>query len=80
MLLNARHTRLMANKKLANMAKASDPQIFAESIFPKVFGDAAQDSYMESQETYTTLFEDQRKYNAIMSALAEVIYREMRKK
>ena len=35
---------------------------------------------MESQETYTTLFEDQRKYNAIMSALAEVIYREMRKK
>ena len=33
---------------------------------------------MESQETYTTLFEDQHKYNAIMSALAEVIYREMR--
>lgn len=30
---------------------------------------------MESQETYTTLFEDQHKYNAIMSALAEVIYR-----
>lgn len=46
-----------------------------EYIFPKAFGDAAQDSYMESQETYTTLFEDQRKYNAIMSALAEVIYR-----
>lgn len=68
----------MANKKLASMAKTSDPQIFAESIFPKAFGDAAQDSYMESQDTYTTLFEDQHKYNAIMSALAEVIYREMR--
>lgn len=68
----------MANKKLASMAKTSDPQIFAESIFPKAFGDAAQDSYMESQETYTTLFEDQHKYKAIMSALAEVIYREMR--
>lgn len=77
-LLNALHTRLMANKKLASMAKTSDPQIFAESIFPKVFGDAAQDSYMESQDTYTTLFEDQHKYNAIMSALAEVIYRELR--
>ena len=77
-LLNALHTRLMANKKLASMAKTSDPQIFAESIFPKAFGDAAQDSYMESQETYTTLFEDQHKYKAIMSALAEVIYREMR--
>ena len=68
----------MANKKLASMSKTSDPRIFAESIFPKAFGDAAQDSYMESQETYTTLFEDQHKYNAIMSALAEVIYREMR--
>ena len=77
-LLNALHTKLMANKKLASMAKTSDPQIFAESIFPKAFGDAAQDSYMESQDTYTTLFEDQHKYNAIMSALAEVIYRELR--
>jgi len=44
------------------------------------FGDAAQDSYMEAQETYTVLFEDQAKYNAIMAALAEVIYREMLKK
>lgn len=60
------------------MARTSDPQIFAESIFPKAFGDAAQDSYMEAQDTYTALFEDQSKYNAIMRALAEVIYREMR--
>ncbi len=56
------------------------PQIFAESIFPKAFGTAAQDSYMESQETYSSLFEDQSKYNAIMSALCTVVYREMRKK
>ena len=26
----------------------------------------------------TSLFEDQHKYNAIMSALADVVYREMR--
>lgn len=78
-LLNALHAKLMTNKKLASMAKTSDPQIFTESIFPKTFGDAAQDSYMEAQDTYTALFEDQAKYNAIMSALAEVIYREMRK-
>lgn len=79
-LLSALHTKLMGNKKLANMAKSSDPQIFAESIFPKVFSDAAQDSYMESQDTYTSLFEDQNKYNAIMNALATIIYREARKK
>ena len=39
----------------------------------------AQDSYMESQETYSSLFEDQSKYNAIMSTLADIIYHEMRK-
>ena len=61
------------------MARTSDPQIFVESIFPKAFGDAAQDSYIEAQDTYAALFEDQAKYNAIMSALAEIIYRELRK-
>lgn len=42
-------------------------QIFVERIFPKAFGDAALESYTESQDTYTSLFEDQNKYNAIMS-------------
>ena len=40
---------------------------------------AAQDSYIESQETYTSLFEDQSKYNAIMSTLADILYHEMRR-
>lgn len=61
------------------MAMSSDPKIFAESIFPQAFNIAAQDSYMESQETYSSLFENQGKYNAIMSTLADMLYREMRK-
>ena len=60
------------------MAKTSDPQIFAESIFPKAFGTTVQDSYVESQDTYTTMFEDPAKYNAIMHALGSIIYSEMR--
>ncbi len=60
------------------MARTSDPQIFAESIFPKAFGTAAQESYMEAQDTNTALFEDQAKYNAIMHVLGSVVYREMR--
>ena len=79
-LLAALHDKLMSDQKLKKMARSSDPKIFAESIFPKVFGTAAQDSYMESQETYTSLFEDQAKYNAIMRALGDILYREMRKK
>ena len=78
-LLSALREKLMKDQKLQNMARTSDPQIFAESIFPKAFGTAAQDSYMESQETYTSLFEDQAKYNAIMKALGDILYREMRK-
>ncbi len=61
------------------MAVSSNPQIFAESIFPQAFSDAAQDSYMESQETYSSLFEDRKKYNAIMSTLADMLYLEMRR-
>ena len=58
-MIGALAEKLRSNVKLANMAKSSDPQIFAESIFPQAFNDAAQDSYMESQETYSSLFEDQ---------------------
>lgn len=49
-----------------------------QTIFPNAFGTAAMDSYMESQESYQSLFEDKAKYDAIMNALAGVIYREMR--
>ena len=65
-LLTNLQTKLMADSKLTNIAKTSDPQIFAESIFPKAFNKAAQDSYMESQDTYTSLFEDKSKYDAVM--------------
>lgn len=78
-MIGALAEKLRGDEKLTNMALSSDPQIFAESIFPQAFNTAAQNSYMESQETYTSLFEDQSKYNAIMNTLAEMLYREMRR-
>ena len=77
-LVQTLRAKLMNNTKLQTMAQTSDPQIFAESIFPKAFGTAAQNSYMESQKAYITLFEDQAKYNAIMNVLSRSIYSEMR--
>lgn len=77
-MIGALADKLRGDPRLANMAMSSDPQIFAESIFPQAFNIAAQDSYMEAQETYTSLFEDQSKYDAIMHTLAEMLYREMR--
>ncbi|MCR4819165.1 MAG: DEAD/DEAH box helicase family protein [Fretibacterium sp.] len=78
-LVAALQDRLMNNKKLQNMARTSDPKIFEESIFPKIFGTTAQESYIEAEETYKSMFEDTAKYNAIMRALCAIIYREARR-
>ena len=77
-MLNALHDKLIADPKLKSSALTSDPLIISESIFPSAFGTAAMESYMESQESYASLFEDQAKYNAVMSVLAGMVYREMR--
>ena len=77
-MIEALHDKLKKDKKLQSSARTSDPRIFTESIFPNAFGNAAMESYMESQDSYASLFEDKSKYNAIMSALSGVIYREMR--
>ncbi len=77
-MLNTLHDKLVVDKKLKDSALTSDPRIFTESIFPNVFGNVAMESYMESQESYSSLFEDQAKYNAVMSVLAGMVYREMR--
>ena len=69
-------SKLKGNSKLAKIARTSNPQIFAESVFPKTFEEVAQDSYVEQTEAYTSLFENQSKYRAIMAALAEILYRE----
>ncbi len=69
----------MNDKKLRNVAQTSEPtKLFTENIFPKYFSDAAQDGYIESQETYRSLFEDQMKYKAIMEVLGQIVYRDMR--
>lgn len=75
-LLNALHDKLVNDKKLKKIAKTSDPQVFAESIFPKTFDTVAQDSYVEQAEAYATLFQNKNKYQAVMAALAEMIYKE----
>ncbi|MBO4493784.1 MAG: type I restriction endonuclease subunit R, partial [Ruminococcus sp.] len=77
-IIDALHQKLKKNSKLLNSAKTTDPVIFTESIFPQIFSATAMENYTESQESYESLFKDKNKYNAIMSALAGVIYREIR--
>ena len=75
-ILYAMHDRLKNDKRLEKIARSSDPQIFAESIFPKTFDEVAQDSYVEQTEAYASLFQNKSKYNAIMVALANMLYKE----
>lgn len=77
-MIDALHAKLISDKKLGSSARTADPRIFTESIFPAAFGTAAMESYMESQDCYSALFEDKTKYDAVMNVLAGVVYREMR--
>ena len=76
MILYALHERLRMDKKLEKVARTSDPQVFAQSIFPSAFDAAAMDGYVEQTEAYTSLFQNRSKYNAYMMALAGMMYRE----
>ena len=79
-MLGALHNKLMNDSKLESSARTSDPKIFTEIIFPTIFNAAALDSYTEAEESYSALFADKSKYDAIMNALAGVIYQEMNRK
>lgn len=70
--------KLLKSKKLKKSAKSDGRKIFEQSVFPKLFEEVAQSSYIESTEVFTRLFEDGERYKALMSALASQLYREFR--
>ncbi len=76
-LITELHDKLISDRKLRKAAQADGQQIFVKNVFPKAFDQTAQQSYVESTETYTRLFEDTEKYHAIMTALAQEMYREL---
>lgn len=75
----AMYSKLSKNEKAMNLARTSDPKIFKEAQFPKFFDEAAQEGYMESEEAYTSIFQNEQKYNAVMRVLADIVLREARK-
>ena len=70
--------KLMKDDKLKKIVKTTEPKIFND-IFPKIFNNVAEESYKQSQEAYTSLFQDTTKYNIIMQVLADYVYTQMRK-
>lgn len=80
-IYNSIHDKLMADKKLQKLIKSSkddEEKIFASSIFPKFFGEAANAGFDEQVEAYNSLFEDKNKYKAMMAVLAAQLFKEVR--
>ena len=50
-----------------------------DECFESTIQTVAMESYIKSQETFASMFEDKAKYQAICSALAEIVYRELRR-
>lgn len=65
--------RLFERGDVADSIKHDGSRIFTMSTLPKVFGEEARRAYVENTEAFTSLFEDDAKYNAIMKALGEVL-------
>lgn len=59
-------------------AKAAEYKIFMESLLPKLFQSVAMECYKEQGEAYKSLFENKNKYNAVMQAVGEILFRESR--
>lgn len=65
-------------KKLTKQAKSNDPKQFAESIFPEVFAEAAQECYGDQMEAFRRLFQNHDLYNSIMSQMGDMMYANFR--
>ena len=65
-------------KKLTKQARNNDPKQFAESIFPEVFAEAAQECYGDQMEAFRRLFQNHDLYNSIMSQMGEMMYASFR--
>lgn len=68
--------KLSKDKGLSKSAKQDGAQMFQKNIFPKKFEEVAMESYIESQETYESLFSDidKKKYSLFMTMLASGLY------
>ena len=71
----------LRKESLTTYAKKNDSEVFKKSIFPKDFEDIAFKLYKENQDrnnSFKKLFQDKEFYNAAMSAVGEMIYKDLR--
>ena len=75
-LIGTLESKILKNENLRQIARTSNPQVFMQGIFPKEFEKITLECYQESKESFESIFNDSVKYNAIMSVLGDLFYRE----
>ena len=69
-------SKMSQDDMLRKSAQQDGEQIFVNSVFSKVYDKTAMDAYKESSQAFSILFSDSKKYAALKSALAEIMYHE----
>lgn len=76
-MVDTLYQKMRKDAKTKKAAKTDDRQVYERSIFPGIFDTTAQEAYIENTEAYEQLFLDADKYQAVMRALADRLYREL---
>lgn len=66
--------KLMTNETLRSQARQDNYKVF-ETQFANAFTTAAQDAYTENTQAFTSLFQKEDKFHAVMSSVGQVLYR-----
>lgn len=66
-------------KKLRQKAKGSSSEMFVKSLFPDKFKEIVTKCYLENNESFQKLFNDNDFYNSVMDSMAKELYKTFRK-
>ena len=72
------HIQKVAAKKIKKQAAGNDENQFVDSIFPDIFGKAAQECYTTQTDAFRKLFENQEFYKTLMQQMGHAIYERYR--
>lgn len=76
-MVDTLYQKMRKDSKAKKDAKTEDRQVYERSLFPGIFDTTAQEAYMENTAAYEQLFLDADKYQAVMRALADRLYKEL---
>ena len=68
-----------AVKKFKKYAKDNNPEMFIKSLFPEKFKDIVTQCFIDNNDAFTKLFNDQEFYNKVQDVMAQELYKVLRK-